>query len=987
MAQPARPARTLTELAYLLQTTLSTPRALTQPLLTSDIILLLDAELNRNPFNYVNNGAGISRLDMVGTLLWNTCTELSLSRTGNPNDLRTLAKVRALAFAVLNRAVPSDLLGSLRALDLALNSARICLVDSQLDVTLNILSTAAQRLTDVQPSHLGLDPGINRTLTTRYYLLRVRLAWLQGRVDIAEHFFSKVPWPFLSQDRECIFDTCFIIGDSALALRQSEVAMNWLQRACDHLQALAVATEMKYPFFSDWNLVVRHSLAAACTQLKTPQSLATRAGEMAILREIYPEHPAVVLFDLSIGHNSPSVNQSLEGKAGFHVGYNFSNPLVVGLKRLVEKTQLTDSNMPIIFQFARSLGQTGGVDDGMEALRILLMGTLPSGEWREKCFVGFVLLLSRSLSLDSGSDCSRTSTLRNLIDALEYRGLPSFRASAAQATIICIWKITGAAILKHDYWTAEQWLLICSDPKIFQNCSLSVQIAIQKNLMACYLHTGSINAARELMNRGLVQVQMDCQRMYLSYKLILLEGKDASGFFCLGFPPEPVPQKQMSLLSCAIEAQRQHKPEQVLDCLDQFIKCLTSDDIYHEDFSAAEHYMFAVVLLYEELSKGFNQRLGKFIETVLESALSYAKENSMFEGGSQEVSVTQLQWLYFATYKIALKLIKSSGFQWTESVLNYSKEFALQYRRTAYPEIGSKAPRPHLFAVSYLSILVSSLEARCEVDPANKELHYQKVRSSFNELADLFGWNDGEEESDHAENVKEDRHHDIAQFYDLEAAMHLKQWDDVTNICESDDAFPDLNFYAPIMDLTLQLDLPPALAIKVIKRIVFKLYELQDISRFPATTWPRDLRVCLPRYLHCLFMLAIAPAPYSTTVPEFAPFDVEMVDAGVAEEVLDQVIVMAEYGANLETEGQVDQNDLFAQPDSELYPFRGNFTYPSAELTKIASVAFNTATDFYRATKDEDCQRWANKAIRVARCVPGYIRYFVAREVYGEPER
>lgn len=47
--------------------------------------------------------------------------------------------------------------------------------------------------------------------------------------------------------------------------------------------------------------------------------------------------------------------------------------------------------------------------------------------------------------------------------------------------------------------------------------------------MACYLHTGSINAARELMNRGLVQVQMDCQRMYLSYKLILLEGKDASG--------------------------------------------------------------------------------------------------------------------------------------------------------------------------------------------------------------------------------------------------------------------------------------------------------------------------------------------------------------------------------------------------------------------------------------------------------------------------
>lgn len=65
------------------------------------------------------------------------------------------------------------------------------------------------------------------------------------------------------------------------------------------------------------------------------------------------------------------------------------------------------------------------------------------------------------------------------------------------------------------------------------------------------------------------------------------------------------------------------------------------------------------------------------VRTDLSAVLSYVKENSVFEGGDQEVSVTQLQWLYFAAYKIALQLSKSSGFQWTRVVLNYSKEVCL----------------------------------------------------------------------------------------------------------------------------------------------------------------------------------------------------------------------------------------------------------------------------------------------------------------------
>lgn len=48
-------------------------------------------------------------------------------------------------------------------------------VNEQREIALNIMSAAALRLTNVQPVHLGLDPAINRNITIRYFLLRIRL--------------------------------------------------------------------------------------------------------------------------------------------------------------------------------------------------------------------------------------------------------------------------------------------------------------------------------------------------------------------------------------------------------------------------------------------------------------------------------------------------------------------------------------------------------------------------------------------------------------------------------------------------------------------------------------------------------------------------------------------------------------------------------------------------------------------------------------------
>jgi hypothetical protein len=162
-------------------------------------------------------------------------------------------------------------------------------VNEQCDIALNILRVAAMRLESFQSSELeaGLDPGLKRTLTTQYNLLRARLvgrvvkhclslntrtdilfqSWLQHRPDISEYFFAKIPEPELAENGEFIFENCFIIGDSALMQLQGDIAVKWLKRAEEYLEALYLKTHLQYPNYHNWNLVVRHSIGEWFNQI------------------------------------------------------------------------------------------------------------------------------------------------------------------------------------------------------------------------------------------------------------------------------------------------------------------------------------------------------------------------------------------------------------------------------------------------------------------------------------------------------------------------------------------------------------------------------------------------------------------------------------------------------------------------------------------------------------------------------------------------
>ncbi|CAG8427289.1 unnamed protein product [Penicillium salamii] len=941
----------LTDFACLVQTNLSTV-TLGQPVLSRDIISQLDDQLNGDLLNTrAGDNADLKRLDAMGTSLWNTCSQLIVARGQFSDDLCTIGKARALAFGLVNVAAPAKMLGWLRSLACSLIAAQTCIATRQLNVAYKILTVSAARLKAVQPSNLGLDVTLNYSLTTKYWLLRVRLAAQEQRFDIAEHLWSKVPTPFLNGDRESVLETSFFVGDYAL-LTFPPVAIHWFQVAHKTLLELQTATGQNFAAFKTWDLVIAHSLGVACLPNLTTESPSVLKSVLENIKVEYPQHPAVVLLHATM--NTAATTQSLVDSGCLAKSHYETQHDNVGESNSF--ASITSNDEIRLFQFIHFL-EVKSRAAAVGALCSLLLVPLPR-EWTDKCFLAYLLLMSRC----SNRDPRWIQGTESVIKALDHRGYPSFGPNTAHAAVVCLWKLIGLAIEKGEFNVAVGWLLICKDPKIAANCTQDTQYHISRKLVACYMQIGNITSARYIMKYGLTQGQFDCKKVYLDYRLAMLEGTELSGFFRFGFPDDPpILQKQTCLLSCAIEAQLQNKPNELMSCLGQLVECSTSGDIPHVDFSPAEHHMFLICLVLKELAKYQTNEFYTRANEVLANALQYAKEHSCYEGGDCEISVTQLQWFYQASYRMGVQLAHYQNVEVTLQALRYSHEFTLLYRRIAGIEGRVKAPRPHFFLINFVRIITYADGARRSSEQEKKKAYYSSLRAAFQTLRGLVGWEDGQENPNEVSAAIEGDQFLVGAFFDFEATIQLGLWNELLEICRDPDRFPKTRFYPQMLDLALQIGTPAAVQVAVMKQIVNNIFELVTQGSPDAIFYlPK-----MPRYFYCLFSIATSSDPANTELSD----GLAMVDFVLAEELLEQIYTLAKLEASKE-----DNNDgdfEIYQADMELYVIGGKNPFPALELEQVARLTFNKAADFYASGDGGVCFRWAQKSIELARLVPG----------------
>ncbi|PYH74701.1 uncharacterized protein BO88DRAFT_328850, partial [Aspergillus vadensis CBS 113365] len=192
----------------------------------------LNQQLNDFPLLIASPSSSTRRrFDQEGTKLWNTCIQLMTIYRDRKEEVVLVCKVKAFAYAMLEYAAPYRGTGNNRALETAFSMASTCIDNGCLDLSQRIIEIAAVRMDKLEKSESGIEGSKLQQYTIEYYMLRVYLAWLQGRLDIAEHLFSKIPVSDNGRGQERVMDICYKIGSCALSRKQYDVSVKWLERA------------------------------------------------------------------------------------------------------------------------------------------------------------------------------------------------------------------------------------------------------------------------------------------------------------------------------------------------------------------------------------------------------------------------------------------------------------------------------------------------------------------------------------------------------------------------------------------------------------------------------------------------------------------------------------------------------------------------------------------------------------------------------------
>ncbi|KAI9792394.1 MAG: hypothetical protein M1816_002278 [Peltula sp. TS41687] len=190
--------------------------------------------------------------------------------------------------------------------------------------------------------------------------------------------------------------------------------------------------------------------------------------------------------------------------------------------------------------------------------------------------------------------------------------------------------------------------------------------------------------------------------------------------------------------------------------------------------------------------------------------------------------------------------------------------------------------------------------------------HYLNVRKHANDFR--------KEAHSHLEKFEGGAKDDLEKKYatllsfDFEAAARLKAWDDLGQIIDECNVYGTNGTFELIADILLCSQAPESTMTLILRKIIHACARLQEMDNAKLSRWIR-----------CLFQIALPS------------------NLNIAEQVLNQVILICES------------------------PSKANSSqYPTDELEWLATTTFNRAVDFYCASDDQACKRWAEKALIIA---------------------
>ncbi|KAF7117796.1 hypothetical protein CNMCM5793_006998 [Aspergillus hiratsukae] len=529
---PEEHALSVLALATQIQTSLSNASTSEQSLIADTSVGLLDNYSDEIPLFTVAPSSTFRRqLDTEGTKLWNTCTQL-MAISADSSELKLMSKgltssqcassatiltiaVKALAFEMLDCATSAHNQGNSRIFELALRAART--YQGLLDLSQKIIGVAATRLNDMsrnQSSHHGAKL---ETYVTEYYMLRVYLSWLQGRSDIAEHLFSKVPQASRGGHQATVMDICYHVGAQASSRRQLDVAARWLERALSSSELLQEESQQDNKDLKDKKFRVLIAFAWVSLHLDTADAKRRLDRAVVCLKSEYNDSSKAQVLQLEIlsKENISDCDEYAESKKNHipHVCHHSSGLSV--LRRAITALELNDADLKTILYFIHKL-KVSSPQLFLERIKQLLCDNLAvsdKGAWTERVFISLVWALTESnpCALDS------MAVIQDVARSLCEFGRQPLSEEATNACLILVWKHIDTAISKRDISHAERCCEFLLEQPLFKISSDSKGKILRK-LISCSRDDLNTLEAHKAIVRHLEECKGSASTLYMLYE-------------------------------------------------------------------------------------------------------------------------------------------------------------------------------------------------------------------------------------------------------------------------------------------------------------------------------------------------------------------------------------------------------------------------------------------------------------------------------------
>ncbi|KAL4937088.1 hypothetical protein BDV06DRAFT_227288 [Aspergillus oleicola] len=542
--------------------------------------------------------------------------------------------------------------------------------------------------------------------------------------------------------------------------------------------------------------------------------------------------------------------------------------------------------------------------------------------WMEKILVSIIWALTSTKSNENICPRLAEVTAQVIADS----GLSEPSEDATQASLILIWKHIDTMLSNGSFALAEQWCRFLLKQPLFQKTADTEAKSFRK-LIVCVLENYTPSSARQIFD----EVPEDCKTcpltLYLLCRLALLaEDISLTTAYIQSLCKQGT--DPAFIWSCIADALQLEKMNIAMQSLESVMA--VSDSNLFETLQIPQLLQYVICAVREGSSASHEELLGQ-ITSLLESALLMAAA-----GSGKSFNSFDLRWFACKSYSIALELYKTSPSEQTIKLLRISIKFMELTQQQVETEPHTNLLE-HYLKCTFLQSMILITEARRQKKSLKKEQYYKQARdpiSRFRSHIQALGLDSILNTHSH---TWLDKYRIILSF-DFEIAVFLRQWDDLAGIIEASKSIVGPKLSSVFLDCLLKSGAPSVCLARSIKQIIRTFHSSSSFLHTNADA--KELTEYLPRHLRCLFTLSIQAQEYI-----------------LAESVLDHALHLARDKPNPNC------------PSEKETQASNSYAYPKDELHWLATNAFNRAVEFFLLSKDEECSRWATKAIALADCI------------------